>query len=80
MVVAALGSVAGDLAQGVNGIGVNQHPAGVGGDPIVQVLHAAGGCPEHGMRGIVPYISVANYLVAVVDAEGDAVSAARESA
>ena len=58
MVVAALDSLAGDLARGVNGIGVNQRPSGVGGDQIVQVLHAAGRCPVHGVRGIVPDKSV----------------------
>ena len=67
MVVAALDSVARDLARGVNGIGVNHRPSGVGGDQIVQVLHAAGRCPDHGVRGIVPDKSVANYLVAVVE-------------
>jgi len=78
--VAAFCAVAGDLAGGVDGVGIDQHPAGVGGDEIVQVLHAAGRGPQHGMGGVVRDVSVTYNLAAVVDAEGDAVSAAGKRA
>jgi hypothetical protein len=42
VVVASFGAVAGDLAGSVDGVGVDQHPAGVGRDQVVQVLHTAG--------------------------------------
>jgi len=69
VVVAAFCAVAGDLAGGVDGVGIDQHPAGVGGDEIVQVLHAPRSRSTACVGGVVRDVSVTYNLAAVVDAE-----------
>src|SRR5271169_1979008 len=59
VVITILGAVAGDLADVVDGVGVDQHPTGVGRDEGIQILHAPGRGPDHGMRGVVKQVAVA---------------------
>lgn len=80
MVVTVFAAVAGDLADVVNGIRVDQCPTGFGGDQRVQITHPVGGSPDHGVRRIIRDIPVADDDIRIVDGEGDAVGSTLKDA
>src|ERR1039457_5648823 len=76
VVGSALRSVASDLSGIVNGIGVDQHPAGVRRNQRIQVLHPSRGGPDRGMRRVVRQVAVTHDHAGVVHTERNAVGSA----
>src|SRR4029077_21186478 len=66
-----------NLPHVVDGIGIDQHPAGAGRNEWVQVLCAAGG-PNGGVSGVIGKIAVAYDDVKVVDCKCNAVVPPRQ--